>query len=101
MQTAERSAYGKSVAEKLAVLEKSCGQNADRDQNKFEFWIQVAADGNMRDIGSNLTNSMAECRRQKLFAPHPTENAPFPPPPPAPDWVIFDLDAGALSAAAK
>jgi hypothetical protein len=101
MQTIEGSAYGKSVAEKLAVLEKSCGQNADRDQNKIEFWIQVAADGNIRDIRSNPTNSMAECLTQKLFAPHHTENAPFPPPPHAPYWVIFDLDAGVLSTAAK
>lgn len=102
MQTAEGAAYGKGVAEKLVALERSCVEKTGSDRNKFEFWIQVVADGNFRDIRANPPNSTAaQCLMQTLFAPHKTKDAPFLPPPHSPYWVIFDLDPSVLNTAAN
>jgi len=73
----------------------------DNDQIKFEFLMLVAANGNVLEIQSNPRNTVAECMQQTLFAPHKTENAPFPPPPHDRYWVIVDLDPDVINTAAK
>jgi hypothetical protein len=93
--------YQKDVLRKVDALEKPCLLRTDNDRIEFEFLVMVAADGNVLEIQSTPRNPVAECLRETLFAPHKTENAPFPQPPRDRYWVILDLDPNVINTAAK
>jgi hypothetical protein len=101
MQTETGALYHKDVLQKVDALEKPCLLKMDNDRIKFEFLMLVAANGNVLEIQSNPRNTVAECMQQALFAPHKTENAPFPPPPHDRYWVILDLNPDIINTAAK
>ncbi len=102
MQTAEGQAYRKKLEKKLSGYEQSCLKESDGDAHKFEFFVQVGADGSAQNAQTQTRpDHFAFCLMRTLYDSYTKKKTPLPNPPHEGYWVLLELDPTTLTASTK
>jgi len=102
MQTAEGQAYRKKLEKKLSGYEQSCLKESSGDAHKFEFFVQVGADGSAQNAQTeSRPDHFAFCLMRTLYDSYTKKKTPLPNPPHEGYWVLLELDPTTLTASTK
>ena len=91
--------YQKEVEQSISKWMQQCAQD-DPDRTKFEFMLQVAADGGPQDAWMPRPTATGNCLLKRIYDAHVKNETPFATPPHPAYWLKIELDP-ATSVAAK
>ena len=90
--------YQKKVEQRLAANIQNCAKEGD-DKSRFEFMIQVGADGIPKDGWAQQPTAIGQCVLKNIYDSHVKNEALFPKPPRGDYWMKLSFDPGASVAA--
>jgi hypothetical protein len=91
--------YQKDVEQSISKWMRQCVKD-DTDRTKFNFMLQVAADGGPQDAWLPNPTSIGNCLLKHMYDAHVKNETPFTAPPHPGYWLKLELDP-ATSVAAK
>ncbi len=91
--------YQKDVEQSISKWMQQCVKD-DTDRTKFDFMIQIAADGGPQDAWVPHPTSIGNCLLKHMYDAHVKNETPFTAPPHPGYWLKLELDP-ATSVAAK
>jgi hypothetical protein len=90
--------YQKDVEQSISKWMQQCVKD-DTDRTKFDFMIQIAADGGPQDAWVPNPTSIGNCLLKHMYDAHVRNETPFTAPPRPGYWLKLELDPATALAA--